>query len=623
MQISSTVPAHRLPRTVQVTTVALLLLLFSTSVQAQQSSTQHPTVPSTVATSASATGSIIPPTTSSNSTGCSYDGSIGNYISCERHNVSTPVLIGAGIGVVVGILVLAFGCIWIAKRPKKRESGMTVDDPGEQRRSVDRQSGSSRDEGRVNQISRKGRMVDGDEEIYSGDESGHKPVKHREDEEKAPPSSLYDPPALPPYAPSPGRGVRDLEPNKVGESDIKTDILQPRKTNAHSQNSGSHQTPHAVPARITSIPVPARHPTISYTGTPVQPSQPRNLYTSNPSPLPVPNPQPTARPHAQGQNQSASQVLSRPPSRAASIVSTRTNGRPQLSTPQHPPLPLPSALRGSVHSRHAAPVPLRGASQIVKRPHANTNSPPRTDGKNSEVPPVPSLSDRRARIPSPSSLDLTHPIAREDRISSVSDLDGNGSAAVATASNPLDVRVGGGMTGTPPLTIRKSSSRQTTFRPPPRPASSSAPTSIPVSNASPPAEMRRTTSQNPIATGRISTPDVRLPTMYDTLSPPPKSPRSRAPPVTRLRAAEEGHGSELRYMRLDSGSSGSERASSGSESVANTPVSLPSRAGGGRGPHRDRSVPERERKGVGESESSARGSGEKRKKFSAGSGGMV
>ncbi|RXK39136.1 hypothetical protein M231_03641 [Tremella mesenterica] len=45
-----------------------------------------------------------------------------DYLSCEKSKTSTTVLVGAGIGVTLGIFALIFGIVWISKRNRKRST---------------------------------------------------------------------------------------------------------------------------------------------------------------------------------------------------------------------------------------------------------------------------------------------------------------------------------------------------------------------------------------------------------------------------------------------------------------------------------------------------------------------
>ncbi|WRT63627.1 uncharacterized protein IL334_000550 [Kwoniella shivajii] len=52
-------------------------------------------------------------------TDCEYGGSLTDYLSCTKNKVSTPMLIGVGIGVTILIFILAFICVWFAKKKRR------------------------------------------------------------------------------------------------------------------------------------------------------------------------------------------------------------------------------------------------------------------------------------------------------------------------------------------------------------------------------------------------------------------------------------------------------------------------------------------------------------------------
>ncbi|WWC97151.1 hypothetical protein V866_004030 [Kwoniella sp. B9012] len=76
---------------------------------------------------------------------CEYDGSVKNYLTCAKNKISTPMLIGAGIGITLGIFVLSFLCIWLTKKKRRRaaqhkdqeQRGDQVSSNGEDGKNVD------------------------------------------------------------------------------------------------------------------------------------------------------------------------------------------------------------------------------------------------------------------------------------------------------------------------------------------------------------------------------------------------------------------------------------------------------------------------------------------------------
>ncbi|ODN76101.1 hypothetical protein L202_06036 [Cryptococcus amylolentus CBS 6039] len=116
------------------------------------------------------TGTSSASSESSTSTDCNYDGNVGDYLSCAKSKISTTALIGAGIGVTLGVFVLAFGCIWLTK--KKRKKVTDDKDQGDE----GEESGS---DGEKVSKGRRARQMNREE---SEAEDDWRPVKLREDE---------------------------------------------------------------------------------------------------------------------------------------------------------------------------------------------------------------------------------------------------------------------------------------------------------------------------------------------------------------------------------------------------------------------------------------------------------
>ncbi|OCF59746.1 hypothetical protein L486_02419 [Kwoniella mangroviensis CBS 10435] len=94
------------------------------------------------------TGAATVGTDNDNDTGevdCEYDGSVKNYLSCAKNRISTPMLIGAGIGITLGIFVLSFLCICLTKKKRRKAAqqkdqerlGDQVSSHGEDGKNVD------------------------------------------------------------------------------------------------------------------------------------------------------------------------------------------------------------------------------------------------------------------------------------------------------------------------------------------------------------------------------------------------------------------------------------------------------------------------------------------------------
>ncbi|WVQ94046.1 hypothetical protein IAU59_001124 [Kwoniella sp. CBS 9459] len=104
-------PSHTLMQLLFV----LLLVVGEASLASAQSAAS-PTATATGASDTSGTNSAFSATGDSEE--CEYDGSVIDYLSCAKDKISTTTLIGAGIGVTLGIFALAFLCIWLTKRKR-------------------------------------------------------------------------------------------------------------------------------------------------------------------------------------------------------------------------------------------------------------------------------------------------------------------------------------------------------------------------------------------------------------------------------------------------------------------------------------------------------------------------
>ncbi|WWC66921.1 uncharacterized protein I206_100828 [Kwoniella pini CBS 10737] len=51
---------------------------------------------------------------------CEYNGSVSDYLSCTKNKISTPMLIGAGVGIALGIFLISFLCIFLTRKKRKR-----------------------------------------------------------------------------------------------------------------------------------------------------------------------------------------------------------------------------------------------------------------------------------------------------------------------------------------------------------------------------------------------------------------------------------------------------------------------------------------------------------------------
>ncbi|WVF66431.1 hypothetical protein IAT40_001171 [Kwoniella sp. CBS 6097] len=103
--------------TVQALPKALLCALLLHSATFKAVAAQTVATPTVGAASASSQ-TDSEPTATSTSDDCEYNGSVTDYLSCAKDKISTTALIGAGIGVTLGIFALAFLCIWLTKRKR-------------------------------------------------------------------------------------------------------------------------------------------------------------------------------------------------------------------------------------------------------------------------------------------------------------------------------------------------------------------------------------------------------------------------------------------------------------------------------------------------------------------------
>ncbi|WWC58030.1 uncharacterized protein I303_100565 [Kwoniella dejecticola CBS 10117] len=62
-----------------------------------------------------------------NEVDCEYNGSVGDYVSCTKNKISTPMLIGAGVGIALGIFLLSFLCIWLTRKRRKRAAQQDIE----------------------------------------------------------------------------------------------------------------------------------------------------------------------------------------------------------------------------------------------------------------------------------------------------------------------------------------------------------------------------------------------------------------------------------------------------------------------------------------------------------------
>ncbi|WWC85725.1 uncharacterized protein L201_000591 [Kwoniella dendrophila CBS 6074] len=100
---------------------SLIVLITISQASAQSATTAEPEAESTTSGEPTTTTTASSDNTSSKGN-CEYDGSLGDYLSCAKNKISTPILIGAGIGITVGIFLISFLCIWLTKKKRRKVS---------------------------------------------------------------------------------------------------------------------------------------------------------------------------------------------------------------------------------------------------------------------------------------------------------------------------------------------------------------------------------------------------------------------------------------------------------------------------------------------------------------------
>lgn len=258
---------------------------------------------------------------------------LSDYLSCAKSKISTITLIGAGIGVTVGVLAIVFGCIWLTRK-NRRKMPPDIDGDDDQKESSKQKMKQSIEKGPM--PARKLESISDGEDVI--------PVKLRED----------DPPVVQESQKinkATSRMITDRTDSSASETDILSKTERPSnssKTTMHSQ----HYNRPSISHFSTSI-----RSQSSFSNT----IGSRNLFPSNPSPSPR---------HLQLHNEQM-------PKRASA-----------MSTKGLQPLPL--ALKRSTRS-----IPLRGVINSVSRPVSTVSFVQRTTGMmETHVPPVPMLSQQ-------------------------------------------------------------------------------------------------------------------------------------------------------------------------------------------------------------------------------------
>ncbi|WVN87307.1 uncharacterized protein L203_102485 [Cryptococcus depauperatus CBS 7841] len=320
----------RLPTPSMLLQVALMATLALAQTQKQSEAT-----PTNATSNSTSSSTSTASDASDTSTNCSYNGNVGQYLSCARSKISTPTLIGAGIGITAGIFVLAFGCIWLTRR--KRKNVHT-------------------DHGKNEEVNtEKGR-------------SGKKAwMEESEDEDMIPAKLMEDryprgPPKKPKITKSKREQAMEEPDSPMSDLDPLPRMMQPRKGSRDTIYSQRQIRP-AAPSGATALIRPI--PEAGNNGSPQEGDGFRSLYPSNPSPNP--------------------RHLTPQPGLSGRLGTAPTHNAQPAANLAHPPPAVTK--RSSVHSRG---VPLRGASN--PRPPSTVSFAKQTshDAKsNLNVPPIP------------------------------------------------------------------------------------------------------------------------------------------------------------------------------------------------------------------------------------------
>ncbi|WVQ91424.1 hypothetical protein IAS59_005222 [Cryptococcus gattii] len=239
--------------------------------------------------------------------GCSYDRNISNYLSCAKSRISTTTLIGVGTGITVGVLAIAFGCIWLTRK-SRRKAPSAVDRDDDEEESSKQTVKQDMEKGR-----RSARKLDG-----TSNDGDIIPVQLREDN----PSVLQASQRINKATP------RTTEIDRTDSFASEMDTLSKTEQPANSSRVTVYSPDHSQPA-------------ISYLSTSIRSQRlasntvgSRNLFPSNSSPSPR---------HIQLRNEPS-------PTRASAISTTGF----QL---------LPSGIKRTTRS-----IPLRGVVSSASRP---------------------------------------------------------------------------------------------------------------------------------------------------------------------------------------------------------------------------------------------------------------
>lgn len=260
-----------------------------------------------------------------------------DYLSCAKSRISTTTLIGVGTGITIGVLAIAFGCIWLTRK-SRRKLPSVVDRDGDEEESSKQTVKLDMEKGR-----RSARKLDGisnNEDII--------PVKSRADD----PLVLQGSQRI-------NKTTRrtteiDRTDSFASEMDILSKTQQPTNSSRATVYSPDH-SPSALSYLSTSI--RSQHLASDTSGS-------RNLFPSNSSPSPR---------HVQLRNEPS-------PTRASATSTTGFR-------------PLPSAIKRTTRS-----IPLRGVISSASRPVSTVSFVQRTASITKTNVPLVSIPAQRAPL---------------------------------------------------------------------------------------------------------------------------------------------------------------------------------------------------------------------------------
>jgi len=245
-----------------------------------------------------------------------------DYLKCQKDTISTTTLIAAGLGVTVGILALVGLCVWLCNRKKRRHP----------RTSTDNESQPGKSDNTRTSI-----------ESYD-EEVAYTSTRQKSQDEKR---------RVRPHNDESSPEREKMSPGKINEKSSPAQVRRdPRAARVESSSSAEYAVtpPPPHPAHVPKTQLPSE-----ILGSPVDDTPSRQLYPSNPSPMPRHlRPQPGVRASNYSRRQSVA---------SARIADEDVSIAPPLPLPVRsntgtPPLTIRKSTIGSSPSRgHVAGIP--------------------------------------------------------------------------------------------------------------------------------------------------------------------------------------------------------------------------------------------------------------------------